>query len=306
MDKLQFATSPTVLSNFLAGAYIFFAVSVFKITSIDTRQFLIRTVEGASVVLAALLITNSILTVIVVKREKIDRPPDDDTPLSRGTDEPPQIHIYQPRIDLTPPPLDQPDGGQDSVVTAQSPFPSSIQAAHQRRDHLLERGDGSNDNLELEILPMYQRKAPSQRVTIIDLSNLESVDPVVLNNVLGGEERGEEGGGESAQLGHSRQNSSTIAAVVASSSSTITSTIIRAEAEVPAYSPPLTTLNGVEEDLASLTPPTVSPSTLGSTPVVADETEHESNPSTIITISPSEGISATTTIGPNDPPVYMP
>ncbi|KAG0290846.1 hypothetical protein BGZ96_005712 [Linnemannia gamsii] len=85
---------------------------------------------------------------------------------------PAAVHLYQPRLDISPPTEDDAPHNRTSDILN----PTADGEAVVRLD--------IPDDYELDELPRYQRKPPSQSATIIDMANLASVSPAVLNNVV--------------------------------------------------------------------------------------------------------------------------
>ncbi|KAF9358443.1 hypothetical protein BGX26_001727 [Mortierella sp. AD094] len=286
------------MSLILSGVYIFFAVKVFPLSFHDSGQFLMRVVEGINVFLALVLILESVLAAIVVRREKIDRPldisPRNDASgaagLADGTQVPQQIHIYQPRLDLS--------GQQSSVLSGSTAASATGEAAQSdqpyRIDILGEEGTENNDGegLELEILPKYQRRPPAQSATIVDLANLQGVDPAVLTSVLG-ETALEIQSQVQQQQG---QNQLSVEALDVT--------------EAPAYSPPLTTSDGSQTTIevpnttaVGAIEESLSTSLLSSPPL---STEAGSMISPTPASDPSTAAATVVTVAPFEPPEYMP
>ncbi|KAF9112473.1 hypothetical protein BGX27_003299 [Mortierella sp. AM989] len=288
------------MSLILAGIFIFFTAKVFPLANEDSGQFLIRVVEGTNVFLAFMLVVESTMAVVVVRREKIDRPLDD-VPTSRGNagatensangiQEPPQIHIYQPRLDL--PPSGQRGRGSSALSGESTTGAAQSSADQSYRINILEREDSiGNEGLELELLPKYQRRRPAQSVTIVDLSNLQGVDPAVLNSVLG----------ESVHeiQGQAQQNGQHIVCVEALDM-----------AEAPAYSPPLTSSGGsrITNDTPNVTEGTAEePSTLQlSPPLSSAEADTPLSTPNTATVTSSIHVSVPLATALYEPPTYMP
>ncbi|KAF9207252.1 hypothetical protein BGZ49_000862 [Haplosporangium sp. Z 27] len=189
-----------LLSLVLAGVYIFFTVRVLPIAIRDSGQFLIKVVEVANVIIAVMLIIEAALATLVVTREKIDRPLEvsprnDATATTTVVQEPPPVHIYQPRLDFSSSEQQQQQhhvrrvsalSGTSEGQEGQGAMQLSADQSY--RIDILEGTAGTSENdeeLEMEELPKYQRRRPTGSATIIDLANIQAVDPAVLTSVLG-------------------------------------------------------------------------------------------------------------------------
>ncbi|KAF9169709.1 hypothetical protein BGX21_010482 [Mortierella sp. AD011] len=291
------------MSLILSGVYIFFAAKVFPLSFQESGQFLMRVVESINVILALMLITESILAAVVVRKEKIDRlmdiSPRNNTSgaadSANGTQVPQQIHIYQPRLGPAGQRISVLSGSTAVTVTGEATGAAQSDPSY-RIDILREGEDGTDNNddegLELEELPKYQRRPPAQSATIVDLSNLQSVDPAVLTSVLG----------ETALEIQSRVQHQQERNQLGVEALEVT--------EAPAYSPRLTasddsqtievpnniTVAGSTEESSStsLLSPTEVGSVISSTPAQDSQTAPASAVATVITVAPPE------------PPVYMP
>ncbi|KAF9961711.1 hypothetical protein BGZ72_002272 [Mortierella alpina] len=86
---------------------------------------------------------------------------------SGGLQEPLPIHIYQPRLTLTP--------------NERTPVHSGTTAPTNGNTEAAQQDD---DSVELEELPKYERRRPAQQATIVDMANLQSVDANVLGSAI--------------------------------------------------------------------------------------------------------------------------
>ncbi|KAF9908114.1 hypothetical protein EC991_010242 [Linnemannia zychae] len=188
---LSHANGQLVLSSIFAGVYLFFCVKVFPI--IDESTSLLRVVESINLIVVVLLLAEAVCTFFIDKDNKAEQ--DEIFAANRRSREerrqqqrtgrtdagdtvaiPTAVHLYQPRLDLLSPTSSSIDGNvinQSSVISSST---SGNNAEEVRLD--------ITDNYELEVLPKYQRKPPAQSATIIDMANLASVDPAVLNTVV--------------------------------------------------------------------------------------------------------------------------
>ncbi|KAF8934483.1 hypothetical protein BGZ58_005680 [Dissophora ornata] len=289
------------LSTVLAGVYIFFAVKIFN-TVTSSGQVLSRIVVAANILIAILLLAEAGLTLTIVDFDKpfgarsgtastqaqsgTGTGAVTETETEGGVQIPQQVHIYQPRLTLTIladghrrqgsalSGTATPTGGEGTAGSTHSPL--SVDEAFHLDIGTLEGGgeegdvDGNGDEaLELEVLPKYQRRPPAQSATIIDLSNLQGVDPAVLTSVLGESAEGIQNG---------------------------------VPEEVPGYSPPLPTLSPVSS--LNIT----QSSTLGQEESEELETRITAMAVSMHNASvPPQSISTTAQVPPtSEPPVYMP
>ncbi|KAG0350184.1 hypothetical protein BGZ54_003978, partial [Gamsiella multidivaricata] len=196
------------MSMFLAVIYLVFAATVFPKIMGDSSDFLLQIVEGVNVVVAALLMVDAVLTVIWVRNENKSMEDseigEEERRLRSGAgsgeevQRPQQVHVYQPLISLAP--LSARRGSVLSVAESGRSSPTTAQQQQQQQRQGLSTDDtfhisipearatnpieeDEDERLELEELPKYQRKPPAQSATIIDLANLEGVDPAVLNSI---------------------------------------------------------------------------------------------------------------------------
>ncbi|KAG0001850.1 hypothetical protein BGZ79_004071 [Entomortierella chlamydospora] len=268
-----------------------------------------RVVESINVLLAILLIIESILAAVVVRKEKIDRLMDisprnntsDAADSANGTQVPQQIHIYQPRLGLAGQRISALSGSTAVTATGGAAAGAGAQSDPSYRIDILreeEEGTDNNDDegLEMEELPKYQRRPPAQSATIVDLSNLQGVDPAVLTSVLG----------ETALEIQSRVQHQQERNQLGVEALEVT--------EAPAYSPRLTasddsltievpnniTVAGSTEESSSTS--LLSPTEAGS---VISPTQAQGSP---IAPTPAPAAAAATviTVAPPEPPVYMP
>lgn len=185
LQLLPFIYGQLLASSILAGVYLFFAVRDFPL--LGNVSDLLWIVQGINVLLAILLLSEAICTFFVSKSEqelqaetfaadrraRVAQNERMAAGLNDNVTTPAAVHLYQPRLDLSPPTEDgTPPHNRTSVI--------SSSAADGEAAVRLE----IPDDYELDELPQYQRKPPTQSATIIDLSNLASVNPEVLNNVV--------------------------------------------------------------------------------------------------------------------------
>ncbi|KAG9070479.1 hypothetical protein KI688_008015 [Linnemannia hyalina] len=181
LQLLPFIYGQLLASSVLAGIFLFFAGKVIPLLQDYSNLFWV--VQGFNVLLAILLLSEAICTFFVGKSEqelqaetlaanRRARATQDEAPGDNITT-PAAVHLYQPRLDFSPPTEDGvPPHNRTSVI-------SSSTADREAAVRL-----NIPDDYELDELPKYQRKPPAQSATIIDLSNLASVNPEVLNNVV--------------------------------------------------------------------------------------------------------------------------
>ncbi|KAF9918587.1 hypothetical protein BX616_007601 [Lobosporangium transversale] len=176
------------LSLFLAGTYIFLTARGFQLALGSPNLAMLLIVEGFNISIVLLLIAQFILVAVVFSSNK---PPLCNSSISAtraNSDEDPNlvmdsgdvrasqlIHVYQPRL---------------SLISTQAAQASANDENH-NADILQSRNESSQsqttviERVELEELPRYQRRPPTQTATIVDLSNLPDVDHAILNTTLG-------------------------------------------------------------------------------------------------------------------------
>ncbi|KAK3809927.1 MAG: hypothetical protein JOS17DRAFT_764610 [Linnemannia elongata] len=185
LQLLPFIYGQLLASSILAGVYLFFAGKVFPLLR-DVSD-LLWVVQGINVLLAIFLLSEAICTFLIGKSEqelqaetfaadrraRVANNERMAAALGSNITTPAAVHLYQPRLDL--PPLTE-DGAPPHDRTSVVSSSAADGEAAVRLD--------IPDDYELDELPKYQRKPPAQSATIIDLSNLASVNPEVLNNVV--------------------------------------------------------------------------------------------------------------------------
>jgi len=180
-----------IFAMLLAATYLYFAVSVYLKLAAGASNvlFLFWIVESVNVLIAALVLTEASFTWLIRKDdpalsgddEQQQRQP---TSGQGGTDPtvPQAVHLYQPRLSLPLSPRGSNVAGSIHSARRHSAQASSTDGV------VIQEGDEDDlwleNDLELEELPKYQRRRPVQSATIIDLSNLASVDSTVLNTVI--------------------------------------------------------------------------------------------------------------------------
>ncbi|KAK3848560.1 MAG: hypothetical protein J3R72DRAFT_429249 [Linnemannia gamsii] len=184
---LSYSQGQLLISTLLAGVYVFFFAKVFPI--IDQSTGLLKVVESVNLIVAILLLAESVCTYIINKADEAEG--EETYATNRGAREerrrhqqsgsataagdsittPAAIHLYQPRLDLSPPSTDNNTNNRTSVIS------TTAAGAEEVRLEIA-------DDYELDELPKYQRKPPAQSATIIDMANLASVNPAVLSNVV--------------------------------------------------------------------------------------------------------------------------
>ncbi|KAF8948259.1 hypothetical protein BGZ47_005893 [Haplosporangium gracile] len=185
LQLLNYIYGQLVASTLLAGVFLFFAGKVFPLL----RDFsdLLWIVQGFNILLAIVLLLEATFSFFVGKAEQglqaatfaaNRRALDAQNQrmggvLGNNITTPAAVHLYQPRLDLSPPTEDgAPSHNRTSVISG-----SAIDGEAEARLDI-------PDDYELDELPKYQRKPPAQSATIIDMANLASVNPAVLNNVV--------------------------------------------------------------------------------------------------------------------------
>ncbi|GJJ69268.1 hypothetical protein EMPS_01614 [Entomortierella parvispora] len=177
-----------LLSIPLAAAYLFFSVAVFlKLAAgLTNVLFLFWIVEGVNVLIAVLILLEAWFTWLLRNVDEAQSTDDEDEAQQRqrstsgqgSTDPtvPAAVHLYQPRLSL--PHVNVAGSAQtaDGGMRRHSVQASSTDGVVIQDDDDL--------YMEMEELPKYQRRRPAQSATIIDLSNLTSVDAAVLNTVI--------------------------------------------------------------------------------------------------------------------------
>ncbi|KAF9929260.1 hypothetical protein FBU30_001742 [Linnemannia zychae] len=167
-----------IVSLILTGVYIYFAAKIFPLIHNQSGS-LLQVVESINIITAVLLLAEAVCAFIVGNAKKAHEEEEIATSraardAARNTGEnvtvPPIIHIYQPNLDLTSPSAEASPQNRTSVISG------SNGAGEVRLDVA--------DDYELDELPKYQRKPPAQSATIIDMANLASVNPAVLENVV--------------------------------------------------------------------------------------------------------------------------
>ncbi|KAG0378239.1 hypothetical protein BGX24_004423 [Mortierella sp. AD032] len=184
---LSYSQGQLLISTLLAGVYVFFFAKVFPI--IDQSTGLLKVVESVNLIVAILLLAESACTYIINKADEAEgeetyatnraareerrrqQQPGSATAAGDIITNPAAIHLYQPRLDLSPPSTDNNTNNRTSVISTTAAGTEEVR---------LEIAD----DYELDELPKYQRKPPAQSVTIIDMANLASVNPAVLSNVV--------------------------------------------------------------------------------------------------------------------------
>lgn len=171
-----------VISVLVAGAYLFFAGKVFPLALHVNGLDLMLVIEVINVILTILVLTELGLTIRYKRKDEARRRErqrareersennlptvDTEETGSEGTAPTQTVHLYQPALLLTP-------SSPSSAATAQPLEGEST------RIYVEDEVDG----FELEELPKYQRRAPAQTVTIVDMSNLEAVSPEILSRI---------------------------------------------------------------------------------------------------------------------------
>jgi hypothetical protein len=183
---LSYPIGQLVVSAILAGVYIHFCATVFPLLGEHSTLLLI--VESINIIIAILLLAEAVFTLLldkeaIAKQEEIiaenRRVQEERARQQAGvaaTDSnaiPTVVHLYQPRLDFLPPP------STDGNVNNRSSNTSSSADGNGAEEVRLDIAD----DYELEELPKYQRKRPAQSATIIDMANLASVSPVVLDTI---------------------------------------------------------------------------------------------------------------------------
>ncbi|KAG0279183.1 hypothetical protein BGZ95_002037 [Linnemannia exigua] len=184
---LSYSRGQLVLSTLLAGVYVFFFAKIFPI--IDQPSSLLKVVESINLIVAILLLAESVCTYFIDKNDKAEeeeifadnrrareerqRQQQSGSTTAAGDSiaTPAAIHLYQPRLDFSPPSIDNNTNNRTSVISTTAAGIEEV-----RLDMA--------DDYELDELPKYQRKPPAQSATIIDMANIASVNPAVLNNVV--------------------------------------------------------------------------------------------------------------------------
>ncbi|KAF8981522.1 hypothetical protein BGZ46_002645 [Entomortierella lignicola] len=251
-----------------------------------------------------MLIIEAALATLVVTREKIDRPLEvsprnDATATTTVVQEAPPVHIYQPRLDFSSSEQQQQQhhvrrvsalsGTSEEGQEGQGAMQLSADQSY--RIDILEGTAGTSENdeeLEMEELPKYQRRRPTGSVTIIDLANIQAVDPAVLTSVLGEsalEIQNQIQLQQQQQQHAQRQDQLVVEALDVN--------------EAPAYSPPLASSENTQitiDDDAAVG--ATEDSTLTST-LSPSNVSIEAGEATSLVLHPSIVI-------PFEPPVYMP
>ncbi|KAF9128052.1 hypothetical protein BG015_004405, partial [Linnemannia schmuckeri] len=185
LQLLHYIYVQLVASTLLAGVFLFFAGKVFP--HLQDFSDLLWIVQGFNVLLAIFLLLEATCSFFVGKsgqdiqaetfaanRSALEAQNQRiGGALGDNITTPAAVHLYQPRLDLSPP---TEDGAPPHNRTSVIPGSATNGAAAVRLD--------IPDDYELDELPKYQRKPPAQPVTIIDMANLASVNPAVLNNVV--------------------------------------------------------------------------------------------------------------------------
>jgi hypothetical protein len=181
---LPYPCAQLVISTLLAAVFLFFAGKVFRL--LQGLSDLLWIVQGFNVVLAAVLLAEALCCFFVDKSEQElmtatrtanRRARETQNQRMAGAvgdniTTPTAVHLYQPRLDLSPPTEDATLYNRTSVLLSPAVDGETVV----RLD--------IPDDYELDELPEYQRKPPAQSATIIDMANLASVSTAVLNNVV--------------------------------------------------------------------------------------------------------------------------
>ncbi|KAF9181465.1 hypothetical protein BGZ51_004413 [Haplosporangium sp. Z 767] len=157
-EKIQhLLIAPLCISVVLVAVYFAFAIQVLAIADMS-GYILMGLIEWFNILIAFFLIADTLFSALVAKNMSKDtesslgddgsRPSvvEDDDDVAQT---PLPAFVYQPQLSLAP----------------SQPSPALSATMDQ----------------ELEELPKYSRRRPAQSVTIVDMSNLEGMDPNVLN-----------------------------------------------------------------------------------------------------------------------------
>ncbi|KAG0041258.1 hypothetical protein BGZ83_002085 [Gryganskiella cystojenkinii] len=187
----------------LAGVYLYFAVILLikLVSGADNVLFLFWVIESINVIIAGLILAEAFGSWSLsmdpsqsAQQQDAQQHQQRLTPSNSGQGDtthpaiPRAVHLYQPRLSLVRPPRPSNVSDNHSTGGAGSSSSSHHSARATSTDGVVViEGDDDlwlENDIELEELPKYQRRRPAQSATIIDLSNLASVDATVLSTVV--------------------------------------------------------------------------------------------------------------------------
>ncbi|KAG9327574.1 hypothetical protein KVV02_003819 [Mortierella alpina] len=158
------------LSCFCAILFIFYAGRLISLAQTE-HTFVLYLAGGVDVVIATLLLIDGVLVDLysihlnsIQATSSRNISTESSGNVHDALQEPLPVHMYQPRLSLAPSEETSSQSGTTVVPTSD--------------DNEVVPQD--NDAVELEELPKYERRRPTQHATIVDMTNLESVDATVL------------------------------------------------------------------------------------------------------------------------------
>ncbi|KAF9961714.1 hypothetical protein BGZ72_002275 [Mortierella alpina] len=164
------------LSSIFAALLLFYAGTLISIAQAQ-EDIIMYIAGGFDVAIGVLLIIDGVFTELYIRHvhSKGVPPPRNNNSVHSGQEahasgtpqEPLPVHLYRPRLSLTPNERTSMHSG------SRVPTEDDMEAAQQ-----------DDDAVELEELPKYERTRPVQHATIVDMANLQSVDAAVLRTAI--------------------------------------------------------------------------------------------------------------------------